>query len=65
MEQEWFKIFFYDEIVDLFSRKKMTHQNFPQSSGIELNKEKIFWKLLETSKKDQIKCFITLGKSKD
>lgn len=43
----------------------MTHQNFLQSSGIELNKEKILWKLLETSKKDQIKCFITLGKSKD
>ena len=51
--------------MDLFSRKKMTHQNFLQSSGIELNKEKILWKLLETSKKDQIKCFITLGKSKD
>ena len=57
--------FFYDEIVDLFSRKKMTHQNFLQSSGNELSKEKILWKLLESSKKDQIKCFITLGKSKD
>ena len=43
----------------------MTHQNFLQSSGNELNKEKILRKLLETSKKDQIKCFITLGKSKD